>query len=99
MPRLNHGISLSLSPGTVEQFLITCVREPDGKAGSMRAKGSYGMVESMILKKRVLFFELKHLVASLERRGLLKPAEHDALLRLGQRLLPKLPTDPVGLNY
>jgi hypothetical protein len=57
------------------------------------------MVESMILKKRVLFFELRHLVASLERRGLLTPAEHDTLLRLGQRLLPKLPTDTVGLNY
>ena len=51
------------------------------------------MVESMILKKKVLLFELKHLVDSLERRGLLTPSEQETLLRLGQRLLPKLPTD------
>lgn len=59
----------------------------------MQATGSYGMVESMILQKKVLLFELKHLVDSLERRGLLTPSEHAALLWLGQRLLPKLPTD------
>ena len=61
----------------------------------MRATGSYVMVESMILKKKVLLFELRHLVDSLERRGLITPSEHDALLRLGQRLLPKLPTDVI----
>jgi hypothetical protein len=62
----------------------------------MRATGSYVIVESMIRQKKVLLFELKHLVDSLERRGLITPSEHQALLRLGQRTLPKLPTDPVA---
>lgn len=53
------------------------------------------MVESMIIQKKVLLFELRHLVDSLERRGLLTQSEHEALLRLGQRILPKLPTDIV----
>lgn len=61
----------------------------------MQATGSYMMVESMILKKKVLLFELKHLLDSLERRGLLTPSERDTLLRQGQRILPKLPTDTV----
>jgi len=57
----------------------------------MQATGSYVTVESMILQKKVMLFELKHLVNSLERRGLLTPSEQQALLRLGQRILPKLP--------
>lgn len=71
------------------------MRKPDGKAGRMQATGSYVMVEAMILKKKVLLFELKHLLDSLERRGLLTPSERDTLLRQGQRILPKLPTDIV----
>lgn len=61
----------------------------------MQASGSYVVVESMIRQKKVLLFELKHLVDSLERRGLISLSEHQALLRLGQRILPKLPTDLV----
>jgi hypothetical protein len=63
----------------------------------MQATGSYVTVESMILQKKVMLFELKHLVNSLERRGLLTPSEQQALLRLGQRILPKLPTDLVKM--
>lgn len=59
----------------------------------MRATGSYVIVESMIRQKKVLLFELKHLVDSLERRGLITPSEHQSLLWLGQRLLPGLPSD------
>ena len=62
----------------------------------MRATGSYVVVESMIRQKKVMLIELKHLVASLARRGLITPSEHEALLRLGQRILPKLPTDVVS---
>lgn len=60
----------------------------------MNASGSYVVVEYMIRHKKVMLFELKHLAASLERRGLITPGEHRALLRLGYRLLPKLPVDP-----
>jgi hypothetical protein len=61
----------------------------------MNASGSYVVVEFMIRQKKVMLFELKHLVESLERRGLITPDEQQSLLRLGNRLLPKLPTDPV----
>ena len=60
----------------------------------MNASGSYVAVESMIRQKKVMLFELKHLTASLERRGLLTPGEHQGLLRLGYKLLPKIPIDP-----
>ena len=60
----------------------------------MQANGSYVAVESMIRQKKVLLFELKHLIDSLERRGSITPAEYQDLLRLGQRTLPQLPLDP-----
>ena len=60
----------------------------------MNTSGSYTAVESMIRQKKVMLFELKHLTASLERRGLLTPGEHQGLLRLGYKLLPKIPIDP-----
>jgi hypothetical protein len=60
----------------------------------MQAHGSYATVESMIRQKKVMLFELKHLIDSLERRELITPAEYQALLRLGQRFLPQLPLDP-----
>ena len=59
----------------------------------MQISGSYVFVESMIRQNKVMLFELKHLVASLERRGLITAAEQKALLKLANRLLPKLPTD------
>jgi hypothetical protein len=62
----------------------------------MHASGSYVVVEFMIREKKIMLFELKHLVDSLERRGLITPREQQALLRLGDRLLPKLPPDPVA---
>jgi hypothetical protein len=61
----------------------------------MNNSASYAVVESMIRQKKVMLFELKHLVASLERRDLITPSEHQALLRMGNRLLPKLPIDLV----
>lgn len=60
----------------------------------MNASGSYVAVESMIRQNKVMLFELKHLTASLERRGLLTPGEHQGLLQLGYKLLPKIPIDP-----
>lgn len=60
----------------------------------MNASGSYVAVEGMIRQKKVMLFELRHLTAFLERRGSITPAEHQALLRLGYKLLPKLPIDP-----
>ena len=60
----------------------------------MNASGSYAVVEGMIRQKKVMLFELRHLAASLERRGLITPGEHQGLLRLGYKLLPKLPLDP-----
>lgn len=68
-------------------------REP-GKAVSVNATVSYSFVEYMIRQKKVLLFELRHLVESLERRGVITPTEQQDLLRLGDKLLPKLPTDP-----
>jgi hypothetical protein len=59
----------------------------------MNPSGSYAVVEYMIRQKKVMRFELKHLVASLERRGLITPREYDALLRLGDKLLPRLPVE------
>ena len=55
--------------------------------------GSYVVVEYMIRQKKIMLFELRHLVNSLERRGLISSKENQSLLKLGQRLLPKLPTD------
>lgn len=60
----------------------------------MNASGSYVAVEGMIRQRRVMLFELRHLKATLERRGSITPGEHQALLRLGYKLLPKLPMDP-----
>jgi len=59
----------------------------------MSVSGSYVVVEYMIRQKKVMLFELRHLVASLERRGLITSHEHQSLLKLGQRLLPKLPVE------
>ena len=59
----------------------------------MNASGSYVVVEYMIRQKKIMLFELRHLVASLERRGLITPKENQALLKLGHKILPKLPTD------
>ena len=59
----------------------------------MQVSGSYVVVEYMIHQKKVMLFELRHLVESLERRGLITTKELQALLKLGQRHLPKLPTD------
>lgn len=59
----------------------------------MQTSGSFVIVESMIRQNKVMLFELKHLVASLERRGLITATEQQALLKLAYRLLPKLPTD------
>jgi hypothetical protein len=61
----------------------------------MQAIGSSLVVEYMIRRKKVLLFELKHLLESLERRDLITPRELEALLRLGEKRLPRLPTDPV----
>jgi hypothetical protein len=60
----------------------------------MQTKSSYASVEAMIQQKKVMLFELKHLIDSLERRELITPAEYRALLRLGQKVLPQLPLDP-----
>jgi hypothetical protein len=60
----------------------------------MNASGSYVVVEYMIRQKKVMHFELKHLVETLEQRGLITLGEQQALLKLGNKLLPKLPTDP-----
>ncbi|HET6595254.1 MAG TPA: hypothetical protein VFG81_06510 [Anaerolineales bacterium] len=57
----------------------------------MNASGSYVVVEVMICEKKMLLFELDHLLESLERRGLITPREHRVLLQLGDRLLPKHP--------
>jgi hypothetical protein len=61
----------------------------------MNVSGSYMFVEHMIRQKKVLRFELKHLVESFERRGLITAGERQILIRLGNKLLPKLPTDPM----
>jgi hypothetical protein len=60
----------------------------------MHGSGPYAVVESMIRQKKVMLFELRHLTASLERRGSITPSEHQGLLRLGYMLLPKIPVDP-----
>ena len=60
----------------------------------MNASGSYVVVEFMIRERKVMLFELKHLVDSLEHRGLITQQEQQALLRLGNKLLPKPPIDP-----
>ena len=62
----------------------------------MNASGSYVVVEFMIRQKKIMMFELKQMVESLERRGLITPSEGQALVRLGNRLLPKLPPDPAS---
>ena len=59
----------------------------------MHMSGSYVVVEYMIRQKKIMLFELRHLVASLERRGLISAKEHESLLKLGLKMLPKLPTD------
>jgi len=61
----------------------------------MQTSGSYVLVESMIRQNKIMLFEVKHLVASLERRGLLTPAEHNMLLQLASKVLPKLPMEIV----
>jgi hypothetical protein len=47
----------------------------------------------MIRQNKLMLFELEHLVASLERRGLITLVEQKALLKLAHRILRKLPTD------
>jgi hypothetical protein len=59
----------------------------------MQTSGSYLVVESMIRQKKLMLFELKHLVDSLERRGLITPAEHQELLQLANKILPRLPVE------
>jgi len=59
----------------------------------MNTSGSYVVVEYMIRQKQVMHVELQNLVESLENRGLITPVEHEALLRLGNKLLPKRPAD------
>ena len=59
----------------------------------MNTSGSYVVVEYMIRQKKMMRGELKQLVESLERRGLITPSENRALLKLGNRLLPKLPPE------
>jgi hypothetical protein len=66
-----------------------------GKATRMNASGSYVVVEFMIREKRIMLLELKDLVDSLERKGLITFREQQALLKLGDRLLPKLSPVPV----
>ena len=60
----------------------------------MNASGSYVVVEFMIRERKVMLFELDHLVDSLARQGLITQKEQQALLRLGNKLLPKLPIGP-----
>jgi hypothetical protein len=60
----------------------------------MNPSGSYVIVEFMIREKKLKLPELEHLVESLEQRGLITSGENKALLRLGNKLLPKLPADP-----
>jgi hypothetical protein len=57
----------------------------------MKASGSYVVVETMIRQNKLMLFELKHLVDSLERRGLITAPEHQSLLQLGEKMLPRLP--------
>lgn len=76
-------------------FYIPGIVSLHEKAGKMNASGSYVVVEYMIREKKVMMIELKHLVESLERRGLITPVEHQELLRLGKKLLPNLPTGPI----
>lgn len=59
----------------------------------MQTSGSYVVVEYMIRQKKIMLFELRHLVNSLERRGLITAKENQTLLKMGQKILPKLPTD------
>ena len=59
----------------------------------MQPSGSYVVVESMIRQQQVRLFELKELVESLERRGLISSSEQKSLLQLARRVLPKLPTE------
>ena len=61
----------------------------------MQTSGSYVLVESMIRQNKVMLFEVRHLVDSLERRGLLTTAEQRALLQLANKILPKLPVEMV----
>ena len=61
----------------------------------MQTSGSYVLVESMIRQNKVMLFEVRHLVDSLERRGLLTTAEQHALLQLGNKILPRLPVEMV----
>jgi hypothetical protein len=74
-------------------FLIPARQRSYGRAAKMQTSGSYLIVESMIRQNKVMFFELEHLVASLERRGLITAVEQKALLKLARRILPQLPTD------
>lgn len=63
------------------------------KVGRMQTSGSYVVVESMIRQQQVMLLELKQLVESLERRGLITSAEQHSLLQLAKRVLPKAPPD------
>ena len=60
----------------------------------MNVYGSYVVVEFMIRERKVTLFELKHLGDSLERQSLITQKEQHALIRLGNKLLPKLPIEP-----
>jgi hypothetical protein len=64
-----------------------------GEIESMKTSGSYVVVETMMRQHKIMLFELKHLVDSLERRGLITPPEHRSLMRLGERILPKVASD------
>jgi hypothetical protein len=57
----------------------------------MKASGSYVVVETMIRQNKIVLTELRRLVESLERRGLITPPEHRSLLQLGEKILTRLP--------
>ena len=64
-----------------------------GELDRMKTSGSYVVVETMIRQNKIMMFELRHLVASLERIGLITPPEHRSLLQMGEKLLRKLPAE------
>jgi hypothetical protein len=86
-------ISIQPTASQAGAFFIPARQGSYGRAAKMQTSGSYLIVESMIRQNKVMFFELEHLVASLERRGLITAVEQKALLKLARRILPKLPTD------
>lgn len=54
----------------------------------MQISGSYVIVETMIRQNKVVLSEVKQLVNSLERKGLITRTEQKALLQLAMKTLP-----------